>query len=292
MIIANPIYDVAFKLIMDNNRVAKFFIGMILNCEILELKATVIEHPQRDNKTGKATLMRMDFAATIKTDDGEKQVIIEMQKALQLGDVFRFRKYLGKEYVSSKLPIISIYILGFDLSVDSPAFVALRDCRDLRTNEKLEVNDLFVEHLTHNAYFIQTLRIKPSYNTRLEKLLSVFEQANFIEGTGTTTKDLELDEDDPQLKELVGILSYAAADKKTRKKLDEEAYYLEAMDEMFGAKDRELAKTKKDLEKSNKDLEKKNQALINTAAELKRDGMTIKKIAKLTGITVEEIKKL
>jgi hypothetical protein len=35
MIIANPIYDVMFKRILENNRAAKFFIGTILNCKVL-----------------------------------------------------------------------------------------------------------------------------------------------------------------------------------------------------------------------------------------------------------------
>jgi hypothetical protein len=40
MIIANPIYDVVFKKMMENERVAKFFIGTLLNqtIETIEVK--------------------------------------------------------------------------------------------------------------------------------------------------------------------------------------------------------------------------------------------------------------
>jgi chromosome segregation ATPase len=193
----------------------------------------------------------------------------------------------------------------------------------LRTNEKLDVNDLFVERLTHSAYFIQTLRIKPSYNTRLEKLLSIFEQANFI-GSGTSTKGLKMEEDDQEFKELLNILRYAAADEKTRKELDEEEYYLGAMDEMFGDKDRELAETKVKLEKSNKareelgekheelgekyeelgekheELGKKHEELGEKYADfqrkmakrLKNAGISPKEISDETGMSVDEIESL
>jgi hypothetical protein len=254
MLIANPIYDVTFKRLLENNRVAKFLIGTILNCKVLSLDPSIQEHSEFGEDAGKLTLFRMDFAATIETEEeDEKRVIIEMQKALHLGDVYRFRKYLGKEYRESKLPIISIYILGFNLSVDSPAFAAHPCYRDLTTNEKLEINDHFVEHLTHKSYFVQAKKIKPSYNTRLEKLLSIFEQSNFA-GDSKTTKHFLFETDDHEIKEVLKVLHYVAVDKETREKLDKEDYYQGAMEEMFGAKDRELADTKVKLEKANKEF--------------------------------------
>jgi hypothetical protein len=253
MIIANPIYDVTFKRLLENDSAAKFIIGTILDCEVLSLEPTIQERTDVDKETGKITLFRMDFAATIETrDEGRKRVIIEMQKALHLGDIYRFKNYLGEEYKRSEYPIISIYILGFNLSVDSPAFAARPDCWDLTTNEKLDVNDSFVEHLTHKAYFVQTLRIKRSFNTKLEKLLSIFEQADFVGGS-KTTKDFAL-EDDGELKDVLNVLHYAAADKAARDALDKEEYYNEAMEGMFGEKDRKLAEYKVTMEKQEKEI--------------------------------------
>jgi len=189
----------------------------------------------------------MDFAATIKNTIGEeKRVLIEMQKAKHLADVTRFREYLGTEYIKSTLPIISIYILGFNLSVDSVAFGNSPTFRDLRTGERLHPHDPFVEQLTHTAYFVQTKRIKPSSNTRLDKLLSIFEQANFI-SDGETMKDYSLGVDDPELKETLDILCYAAADPETRKELDEEAYYQRAMKQMFGKQYEEMEKKAQEI---------------------------------------------
>jgi len=44
MFIANPIYDLSFKKLMENNKVAKFLLGTILKCEILSLEATSTEY--------------------------------------------------------------------------------------------------------------------------------------------------------------------------------------------------------------------------------------------------------
>jgi DNA-dependent RNA polymerase auxiliary subunit epsilon len=287
---------------------------------VLSLVPTISERTVEDEKTGKLTLFRMDFSATIVTaDEGEKQVIIEMQKAHLLDDIYRFRRYLGSEYATSKLPIISIYILGFNLSVDSPAFSSRPDYIDLLTKEKLSVNDAFVGLLTHNAYFVQTLRIKPKYNTRLEKLLTIFEQANFV-GTSSTTKFYDPEVDDPELREITNILQYVAGDREIREKLEKEEYYLQFIEDNYGDRDRKLAESiranfklnvviaekdeviaEKDEVIAEKDeaLAEKDEALAvnykkirDIAYTLKFDGMQIEKIAILTGLSISEIEAL
>ncbi len=66
MIIANPIYNVVFKRLMEDNRIAKFFIGTLLDQTI----ETVVVKPQEftytDELAGLA-LFRIDFIATVKT---------------------------------------------------------------------------------------------------------------------------------------------------------------------------------------------------------------------------------
>jgi hypothetical protein len=300
VIIANPIYDATFKRLLENDRAAKFFIGAILGCEVLSLVPTTQEHTEPDDDAPKVTLFRMDFAATIKTkEEGEKRVIIEMQKAKILDDVFRFRKYLGKEYAVSTLPIIAIYILGFPLSVDSPAFGNVPCYRDLLTNEELQIHDLFVEQLTHSAYFVQTPRIKPRLNTKLDKLLSIFEQANFI-GDSKTTKDYPLEVDDPEVKAVIDVLRYVAADPQARRELEKEQYYQEAMEDMFGDVNREIAGYKRQIEETKLREEEAKQReeeirrqLLQTAKDLKYgEKMPTSKIAKITGLPEAEIEKL
>ena len=87
MIIANPIYDVVFKRLMENDRVAKFFIGTLLEqtIESIEIKPqeyTFIKDLDMDNPEIQKfvkekirdqlsiNMYRLDFVATIKTENG------------------------------------------------------------------------------------------------------------------------------------------------------------------------------------------------------------------------------
>jgi len=67
-----------------------------------------------------------------------------------------------------------------------------------------------------------------------------------------------------------------------KKVLSDEEYYHQEMERMFGKSNREIAKLEAELSialQRNKD----------TARELKKDSMQIEKIAKLTGLSIEDI---
>ena len=97
MHIANPIYDVVFKYLMDDSKIAKLFISTIIGEKILSLdflpKEKVVELEHRS-----LTVYRLDFSAKIQTADGYKNVLIEIQKAKFATDIMRFRRYLGEQY--------------------------------------------------------------------------------------------------------------------------------------------------------------------------------------------------
>jgi len=266
MLIANPIYDTAFKRIMENDRVARFFIGTILSCKVISLEPNIQERTKLE--AGQLTLYRKDFSATIETEeDGKKRVIIEMQKALHPGDIYRFREYLGGEYTHSKLPIIAIYILGFDLAVNTPAFAACPELRDLRTNEKLEIYDDFVGHLTHKAYFVQAKRIKLNFSTKLDKLLSVFEQSNFI-SKDRTMKEFTFESNEPEIEEMLNVLHYVAVDEKTRKELDDELYYQRYVEQTFGEDRQKLVEQLEENKKQKKELQKQKEEIESLKKQL------------------------
>src|SRR5580700_2494081 len=147
MIIANPIYDVVFKQLMQNTRIAKFFIETLLGEAIEELEMEPQEVAFPKELIGVA-VKRYDFKAVIKTDTGEyKKVLIEIQKARNAEDLMRFRNYLAKQYateneiktkygtVNEPLHIITIYLLGFNLhGIESAALKVARNYVDLLTN--------------------------------------------------------------------------------------------------------------------------------------------------------------
>mgnify|MGYP001182393573 FL=1 len=109
--IANPIYDVVFKYLMEDAKVAKLLLSAIIGEEV-----TVLEFlPQEsalESKNRSLTVYRLDFSAKIKTDEGLKNVIIEVQKAKFPSDIIRFRKYLGEQYKKNSLPINSLNNYG------------------------------------------------------------------------------------------------------------------------------------------------------------------------------------
>ena len=77
--IANPIYDVVFKYMMEDNAVAKLLVSSIIGEEIVSLdpnpqEYTVEKKNPDENKT--LTVYRLDFAAKIKTQEGHKRIII------------------------------------------------------------------------------------------------------------------------------------------------------------------------------------------------------------------------
>nr|VFJ57203.1 MAG: hypothetical protein BECKDK2373B_GA0170837_106414 [Candidatus Kentron sp. DK] len=158
MQIANPIYDVVFKYLMQNNEIAILILSTILEEEILSLDLL----PQETAVTLESrsfTVYHLDFSARIRTATGEeKHVVIEIQKAKFATDIMRFRRYLGDQYTKGfpvegekspkPIPIISIYFLGYKLDhAISPVIKVYRTYRDGATGETLPEREEHVELL-------------------------------------------------------------------------------------------------------------------------------------------------
>ena len=187
--IANPIYDGAFKYLLDDNRVARFFLSVLLGEDVVDLQLRPTEHNTSIEKRC-LTVFRIDFAAKVRSGDGsEKLVIIEIQKAKYATDIMRFRKYLGQQYASENivredpvipraLPIFSIYLLGHKLEhIREPVIRVTREYRDVHGRAITGPREEFIESLTHDSIVVQIPLLKPSRQTDLEKLLGLFDQS-------------------------------------------------------------------------------------------------------------------
>ena len=98
MIIANPIYDVVFKFMMEDEKVAKILLSALLKKEVVELKMKNQEFSKMYES--RISLFRLDFSARVKNADGsENLVIIELQKTWLDTETLRFRQYLGYQYI-------------------------------------------------------------------------------------------------------------------------------------------------------------------------------------------------
>ena len=189
--IANPIYDAAFKYLMDEPRVAKTLIAAVLKIDkkdILELT------PDRNEisiyKQDDIRACRLDFTVRIKTKSGEKAIYIELQKAWSRNEMQRFRSYLAAQYDRASnvgddnypLPILSIYIIGETVDHLSDAVTYIT--RHYYNQEGIEINkecpSWFVECLSHDMVVIQVPKIKARPDSTLDNLLTFFDQRKKI----------------------------------------------------------------------------------------------------------------
>ncbi|TAE37310.1 MAG: hypothetical protein EAY66_06035 [Sphingobacteriales bacterium] len=288
MVIANPIYDVVFKRLMENDKVAKFFIGTLLeqNIETIELKPQEYTYQSEvdydDPNTIKAIesrmierlsirVYRLDFVATIKTNTGEfKKVLIEIQKANNEIDLMRFRNYLAEQYKKEELindektvlPITTIYILGFRLpEILSPCLKVERNYKDLITKTIIETKSEFVEKLTHDSYIVQVERITGRYQTRLDKLLSIFEQTNFVDDK-KIIKEYNHEVDIEEVKIATDILHHSGTNTKEKQKIEIEQEGNRTIDALTGNLRSKVLKYMKDLTEAEKALIEKKETIL------------------------------
>ncbi len=292
MTIANPIYDIVFKYLMEDLDIAKGLLSAILNVEITELsfqpQETISENTQ-DTKT--IRVYRIDFAAIIKQTDGQtKKVLIELQKTKRNTNAIRFRRYLGENYqkedtiidVNGKerkrpLEIITIYLLGFQLNKTPTAVLYSKPCfHDLVNNESADYAhaEEFIKLLTHESYFIQIPRLVEPTKTRVERVLSIFNQT--FKSSDEHSLNYELIDDDPLLQKMVNRLTRAIADEEMRRKMnmedDIESDFADLHD-TIEQKDEEIKQNKQVIEQNKQELElkeKENEALKRQLEEYKK----------------------
>ncbi len=286
MIIANPIYDVVFRYLLEDIEIASELLSTILGEEIISLELKPQE-TTTENTSGSISILRFDFKAIIKTQTGEqKKVLIELQKAKQVFDVMRFRRYLGDNYrkedtvldesgesVKIPLPIVTIYFLGFSLDNIKRAVVKIsHNYEDVNTKEILDVKEDFVELLTHDSFLIQ-LRVLPRKSrTKLEKVLQVF-NPEFGSEDDKHQLNFTGDLNEPLVQKMVSRLERAMASEEVRNKMDVEddidrifARELGKKDKIIAAKDEEL-----EVEKQRAEAEKQRaKQLFKELEELKK----------------------
>ncbi len=280
MIIANPIYDVVFKRLMEDKRIAKFFVETLTGETLVDIDIRPQEFTYNDRLAGIA-VYRLDFIATIKTSNNKhKKVLIEIQKAKNSVDLMRFRNYLAEQYkkedeISTEtgktklaLPIITIYLLGFKLNEINTSVVKVnRLYTDLISNTIINQKSDFIEKLTHDCYVVQIPRIEPKLQTKLEVLLTIFEQNYFTDDT-EITKDYKYKIDDDLMKNIVDILHHAGTDPIERLEIENEQEALRVFDagmrelkQTISEKEKELSEKEKELSEKEKEITEKDKLI-------------------------------
>ena len=286
MIIANPIYDVVFKYLLEDADIARDLLSTILGEEVVHLEFKPQETSTESSEGIK--ILRLDFKAIIKKKDGTLfKVLIELQKSKQVFDVMRFRRYLGDNYrkedhviekdglaVFRPLPIITIYFLGFLLNnVPSGVIKVKRDYVDVVTEEILGVKDDFVELLTHDSYMIQVGRLPKESRGKLDRVMQIFSPM-YQNKADKHLVDFQGDIYDPLVLRMVERLSRAIASDEYRDKMDVEDEVDRIFERELGKKDIVIAQKDKLIDETVKSYEKSKKEVVNankrTVAEKKR----------------------
>ena len=281
MRIANPIYDVVFKYLLDDEKVARLVLSALLGKEVLELqfRPTEVHHEAARGDGTQLLVLRIDFAATVRLEEGgRKLVLIEIQKARNASDVQRFRRYLGSNYASPEnvyldpdgkqqvLPIVTIYFLGEGLEcVDVPVLKVNRHYVDVATGDQVRITDPFVEALTHDSIVVQINRLKDRRRTELERLLEVFDQGRAARSDPHLLDILE--ENFPERhREVLRRLMRAGAEQEVRDKMDVEDDILAA----FQDQARESADLRQALVEKDQVIEEKDRLIADLKRRLSR----------------------
>ena len=228
-------------------------------------------------------VLRLDFKAIIKTKTGErKAVLIELQKGKHLIDIMRFRRYLGENYQREEeikdelgelkkqpLPIITIYFLGFRLAqVQTPVVRVNRIYTDVSTNETLPVRDEFIEQLTHDCLVIQIPRLPVKYQSRVERILSVFNQRYALDNTNRLL-DFPIQESDQQLiQDMSRRLTKATENEGVRNQIAAQEDFDEGIERFFRKQNVQIESIQRAIDEKDAVIEQSQQALHERDHEL------------------------
>ena len=283
VLIANPIYDVVFKYLMEDNTVAKLVVSSIIGEEVIELEPKPQERTREkvkvDTDESSITVYRLDFSAKIKIPSGHKLVHIEMQKASLPTDIIRFRRYLGEQYTDSEntistpdgikgLQIYCLYFLGKDLGIyDAPVLEVNPNVRDVATSKIINEKSDFIESLHHKTWIIQINCLKDRRRNELEQLLSVFDQSNI-------TADWHIlnvkEEDFPEkFRPIIRRLKRAASNPAVKRQMQTEDGFIRylrdcirvARNKAIEVSKKEIEESKKEIEESKKEIEENKKML-------------------------------
>ncbi len=288
MLIANPIYDVVFKYLMEDSKVAKLLISSIIgrDIELIDFspKEFTTELPEqkrvnvktlidqgRANEIPFFTIYKLDFLARIKSGEEEKIVLIEVQKSKLADDIMRFRRYLGEQYRNSEnvyeviingrnvvkaCEIISIYFLGHKLDniTGVPVIKSPKTYIDVSNGNEINEKEYFLDSLNHESYTVVIPELKERRRNELEILLSIFDQSNRTDDNHI----LNVKEEDfpEEYRNLIRRLQKAASENEVRNTMNAEDDILRVLKEkeeliVFG----ELAIAEKEEEIRKKAIE-------------------------------------
>jgi len=249
--VANPVYDVVFKYLMEDQRIACTILSALLKEDIVEVEMR--PHEYVNDKRDSVSVLRIDFGARVRQSDGsERLILIELQKTWLETETLRFRQYLGVQYDNPDnmlaggehaLPMVAVYLLGHRVGdIDEPVLYVKHKAYNY--DEQLVTKGLpnpFVDSLTHDSIIVQIPLLRGLLTRtgngrqygrrRLDRVLSIFDQSN---GNGRVKRVLEIDESlykgDDDMEHVIQRLALAVNDAKLRQDMNIEEEFISAIE--------------------------------------------------------------
>ena len=283
--VANPIYDVVFKFMMEDERVAKTILSALLKKEVLSV--TVRPHEYSNVTRDSLSMFRIDFAARVRENNGhEHLVLIELQKTWLDTETLRFRQYLGAQYSSQRnikkesekgyaYPMIAVYLLGHRVGdIKEPVIYVDHKAYDYSGQEvKGGEKDPFVESLVHNSIIVQIPLLRGQVNNKLDKVLSIFDQSK---KSTIDNQVLNIDEasyvGDDDMLHIIHRLTAAAANSEMRQDMNVEDEYFKAIED----RDTAIMQRDKTLQEKDNQLQEKDNQLKQKDNQLKQQDNQLK----------------
>ena len=303
MIVANPIYDIVFKYLMEDERIAKTILSALLKMDVVDVKVRRNEYTNSNREN--LSIFRIDFGATIQQTDGSKQLIlIELQKTWLETETLRFRQYLGVHYANPEnilpeskegyaIPMITVYLLGHKVGdIEEPVLYVRRHSYDY--NDNLVTKGLpnpFIDSLTHDSIIVQIPLLHGQVNNRVEKVLSIFDQSQM---EGSNKQVLNIDEslyaDDADMLHIVHRLLAAASDSKMRHEMNvEDEYYsvIEKRDTTIMLKDRQIAQQNATIQEQGATIQEQGATIQEQGSTIQEQGATIQEQGAMLRSTIK-----
>lgn len=326
MTIANPIYDIVFKYLMEDERIARTILSALLKVDVIAVE--VRPHEYSDDNRDSLSVFRIDFGATIRDESGEeKLILIELQKTWLETETLRFRQYLGVHYSNAKnmkdsesaLPMVAVYLLGHKVGdIEEPVLYVNHQALDYDNHVVVKgLPNSFVDSLTHDSIIVQIPRLHGRINNRLDKVLSIFDQTRKDENDNRLLRiDPEAYADDSEMERILHRLTMAAADADMRHKMNVEDEYFSIIEKRdteilmrdkliaekntkiaeqnteIAEKNSKIAEQNTKIAEQNSEIAEKDKMIRNTIKMLLDAGKSLEDISQVTGLSPKDIEKL
>ena len=328
--IANPIYDIVFKYLMEDERIARTILSALLQKDIIHVE--VRPHEYSSSKRDTLSVFRIDFGATIRKEDGEEQLIlIELQKTWLPTETLRFRQYLGVQYENPRnivegsadqhaIPMVAIYLLGHKVGdIEEPVLYVRH--QSFNYDGQVVTKGLpnpFIDSLTHESIIVQIPRLHGKINNRLDEVLSIFDQTH---KDSCNQQMLHIDDslypdDDVEMQHILRRLLMAATNAEMRMDMNVEDEYFSIIekrdteimqcnrriaeqnveiankDQQLSQKDEQLSQKDEQLSQKDEQLSQKDEQLKTSIQLLVKAGLAPEAIASSLNISIDTVRQI